>query len=160
MCLCALTHVIFITNCWRRPSRGCDCWLTQELDPGNGRLLPNSPPLARRFHPRFPHWKLFPGHSLERIGCCRDHRDKRHTCSPLRPLFKHLGFWQAGAEIYLLWSHQIQASSWSSLAYHTCHLPFWGHLPLPSGSLWPLCMAPASYFTWKSPRLQTHINTR
>lgn len=81
-----------LSLCWRRSSRGLNCWLTHELDLGSQGSLPHpvlgmcsAHPLRTRFCPM----------------CCWD-----QLCdwTQLRPLHKHfLRFWGvggAGAKIY------------------------------------------------------------
>ena len=55
------------SSSWRRSSRGCGHWLTYNLDLGNQNLLILS--LEGVLCLLFPQWKLFEGHSLEKVGC-------------------------------------------------------------------------------------------
>lgn len=101
--------------CWGKWWRGHNCQLAQKLGPGNWRLLfPLPSSLEYTFFPHYYWRSWFQGHSFERVRCCWDHLDRIHDWTPLGCLYKTLGFWQAGAEIYSSCSHPRQASYVSS----------------------------------------------
>lgn len=78
-------------------------------------VLPNGPTLGAvsRTQP----WDI--------VMCCWDHLNCVQDGILLRPLHKLLRFCEVGAESYSSRSHPRQASTLSSLAYHTCRLPIW-----------------------------------
>lgn len=125
-------------------------WLMVDLRAGSGESMAPHPcpcpwnvPSAHHSHS----WSPFQGCSLESTRCCWDHLDWKRDWILLRPQYKLLWFWWAGAEINLSCSHPRPALNVSSVAYHTCHQPIclclWSLLALP---VW----GPVSNFTWGS----------
>lgn len=62
-----------VLSCRRRSWRRCDCWLTQEMDPGKWRLLRALLSLECMLCPPFLSPELLQGHSLKRVKCSWDH---------------------------------------------------------------------------------------
>ena len=96
------------------------------------------------------------GRSPERAVCSWDHLDRIHDWTPVRPWHKPLRFRQVGAEIYSSCGCPRQASSVSSLAHYTCHLPIWSGLLLCSVSTCPLCLGKFWISPRKLPNLQAN----
>lgn len=82
-----------ITTVFMRSSRGCDCYLTHELDPGtegcHPLLCPRNIHSAHCAHSR----SHFQGHGLEKVSCCWDHLDWICDWTWGRPQHKFLRFW-------------------------------------------------------------------
>ena len=100
-----------LLSCWKMSLRGWNCQLTLEQDWGNRRLL--TPPVLEMYIPPIllalgasSRMWLWESRTLLRPS------DGIHHWTPLRPLYKLLRFWRAGAEI--LWRPR-QASYVSSL---------------------------------------------
>lgn len=115
-CGTGISERVYFFWWWRSSLRGCDRWLTLELDPGNWKFLTFCPSLECTSCPRSHSHSRFQGHSLEKAICCWGHPDGICDWTQLRPLYKFLRIWQAGVEISSR-GHPRQASSVNSLAY-------------------------------------------
>ena len=80
LCFCNLI-IVTTAACWKRSSRGHDCWLTHKLDLGNQRLLTPSPVLEMDVPPTVPIVgavsRTQPGESKVLLRTC----DKLHLTS-------------------------------------------------------------------------------
>lgn len=104
--------------CWGRYSRGRDCQLTCELDPGNQRLPTHSPGLGMYAFPTVPTvGAVFKDITLKE-QCVVETLWMVYMPEPHEGLLhKLLRFWQAGVESYPSCGLPSQASDVSSLAY-------------------------------------------
>lgn len=117
-----LLYLMFSSNqskyhSWRRSSRRHDHRSAHELDPGNWRLLTSSSSLESTFSLPSPSQKLPQGSNHETLMWWWDYQDWVRDWTQLRPLYKLLTYWWAGAEICLSCGCPRQALWVSSLAY-------------------------------------------
>ena len=110
--------------CWRGSSRRPNPWLSQELDPGNQRVLTPSPVVGILF----PQWELFsrkqPWESKVML------RESRYLTKPSSGLCIDSSDSGKGCGDVLVLNHPKQALHLSSLTCLVCHLPIWYKLYL------------------------------